>query len=116
MSFPLDHFPYRNGALTAQGVPLSEIADFTGTPVYVYNAEAFLSPLRELQAGLAGVDHLVCFAVKSNSNIAVLKLLMEAGAGMDLVSGGELFRAQMAGVPGNRIVLSGVGKTPGEMA
>jgi diaminopimelate decarboxylase len=116
MSKPLDFFTYQNGSLSADDVALSEVADLIGTPVYVYSANAFQAPLRELQKGLKGIDHLICFAVKSNSNIAILKLLAEAGAGMDLVSGGELYRAQAAGVPGDRIVFSGVGKTPGEIA
>jgi diaminopimelate decarboxylase len=115
MSKPLDFFTYQSGSLTADDVSLTEVADMIGTPVYVYSANAFQAPLRELQKGLEGLDHLICFAVKSNSNIAVLKLLAEAGAGMDLVSGGELYRAQAAGVPGERIVFSGVGKTPGEV-
>lgn len=112
----MDFFNYQNGKLTAEGVPLERIADQTGTPVYVYSAEAFLKPLRELQKGLNAIDHMICFAVKSNSTLGVLKLLGEAGAGMDLVSGGELFRAGKAQIPGDRIVFSGVGKTPAEMA
>ncbi len=116
MTTPLDFFSYRSGILSAEEVPLTRIADDVGTPTYVYSTEGFLAPLRELQAGLAGLDSLICFAVKSNSNLAVLKLLSDAGAGMDLVSGGELFRAQRAGVPSHRIVFSGVGKSPGEMA
>lgn len=116
MSKPFEYFTYKNGTLSADGVSLSEIADVTGTPVYVYSAEAFLTPFKKLQKGLAGLDHQICFAVKSNSNIAVLKLLASAGAGMDLVSGGELFRVEKAGVAGDRIVFSGVGKTPGEIA
>lgn len=116
MSKPLDFFNYKNGTLSADGVSLDCVADLTGTPVYVYSASAFLSPLKQLQEGLKSLDHTVCFAVKSNSNIAILKLLADAGAGMDLVSGGELYRAGLAGVPGERIVFSGVGKTPGEVA
>lgn len=116
MSSPLDFFRYGAGGLGAGGVTLEEIADRVGTPCYVYSAEGFLKPLKELQKGLAGLDHLICFAVKSNSNLAVLKLLHDAGAGMDLVSGGELHRAAAAGVTASKIVFSGVGKTPGEMA
>lgn len=115
MSAPFDYFQYKSGKLTAEGVSLEKIADLTGTPVYIYSAEAFLSPLRELKKGLAKLDHLVCFAVKSNSNIAILKMLADEGAGMDLVSGGELYRAGAAGIAGGKIVFSGVGKTPGEM-
>lgn len=102
--------------MTADGVRLDKIADAVGTPFYAYSADAFLTPLGEFERGLKGLDHIVCFAVKSNSNVAILKMLAQAGAGMDLVSGGELYRAKMAGVAGNRIVFSGVGKTPGEMA
>src|SRR4051812_9677072 len=115
MSAPLDFFEYKNGSLSSDGVKLEKIADTVGTPCYIYSADAFLTPLREFQKGLAGIDHTVCFAVKSNSNIAILKLLAENGAGMDLVSGGELFRAGIAGVAPSKVVFSGVGKTPGEM-
>jgi diaminopimelate decarboxylase len=116
MSRPLDFFKYeRDSELSVAGVPLSRIAEQVGTPVYVYSAEAFLRPLRELQDGLKSLDHVVCFAVKSNSNISILKMLHHAGAGMDLVSGGELYRAGLAGVPGSKIVFSGVGKTRAEM-
>lgn len=116
MSGPFDFFSYRNNVLHAEKVPLPKIADATGTPVYVYSTEGLLKPLRALQQGLASVDHLVCFAVKANSNVAVLKLLGNAGAGMDLVSGGELFRTSCAGISPQKVVFSGVGKTPGEMA
>jgi diaminopimelate decarboxylase len=116
MSRPLDHFRYGPGGLQTDGVRLEHVAEKVGTPCYVYTAEAFLAPFEEFRDGLEGLDHLVCFAVKSCSNIAILKLLSEAGAGMDLVSGGELYRAAAAGVAGRKIVFSGVGKTPGEMA
>jgi diaminopimelate decarboxylase len=116
MSKPLDYFRYGKGGLSADGVALTEIADSTGTPVYVYSASGFIEPLRRLRTGLKGLDHLICFAVKSNSNIALLRMLAQEGAGMDIVSGGELFRAETAGVKGERIVFSGVGKTPGEIA
>lgn len=115
MSKPLDHFQYSGGSLHSDGVALSQVAEELGTPTYVYSADAFLRPLRALQKGLEGIDSLVCFAMKSNSNLAILKLLSEAGAGMDLVSGGELFRARRAGVPSQRIVFSGVGKTRNEI-
>ncbi|MCM2280078.1 MAG: diaminopimelate decarboxylase [Oligoflexia bacterium] len=116
MSRPTDFFAYKNNVLTVDGVPLPEIAESTGTPVYVYSAEGLLRPFRELKKGLEGLDPLICFAVKSNSNVAILRLLANEGAGMDIVSGGELYRAGIAGVPGRDIVFSGVGKTPGEMA
>jgi diaminopimelate decarboxylase len=115
MTQPLQFFGYRNGKLSTDGIPLDEVARLVGTPAYVYSADAFLTPLREIQKGLESVDHLVCFAVKANSNVAILKMLADAGAGTDLVSGGELYRAEMARVPGERVVLSGVGKTAAEM-
>lgn len=115
MSRPTDFFNYKNGILTSDGVSLADVAEITGTPVYVYSANALLQPLRELQKGLEGLDSMICFAVKSNSNLGILKLLASAGAGMDLVSGGELFRVEMAGVDAKKIVFSGVGKTPGEI-
>lgn len=87
MSKPLDFFNYQKDLLSSGGVTLSEVAKQVGTPVYVYSADAFLKPLKEINAGLNQVDHTVCFAVKSNSNIAILKMLAQAGAGMDLVSG-----------------------------
>lgn len=115
MSRPTDFFNYKNGILTSDEVSLASVAEHTGTPVYVYSAQGLLSPLLELQKGLAGLDHMICYAVKSNSNLGILKLLADAGAGMDLVSGGELFRVEAAGVDPKKIVFSGVGKTPGEI-
>jgi len=115
MTTPFDTFQYRDGILYAEDVPLTKIIEAVGTPTYVYSQAAFLNPLRELQKNLSEVQHLVCFAVKSNSNIAVLKLLSENGAGMDIVSAGELYRAGIAGIPGERIVFSGVGKTREEI-
>ena len=116
MTRPLDFFRYRNGSLCAGGTDLAEIAAAVGTPAYVYSAAGLLRPLRELQRGLAPLrESTLCYAVKSCSNIAVLKLLGDAGAGADLVSGGELHRAGLAGIPPDRIVFSGVGKTEEEI-
>ena len=111
----MDHFLYRDGQLWAEGVPLAEIAEAVGTPVYVYSSATLLRHLRLFEDALAGMPHLVCFAVKALGNVAVLRLLGEAGAGMDVVSEGELRRALAAGVDPRRIVFSGVGKTRGEM-
>ncbi|UXU75059.1 MULTISPECIES: diaminopimelate decarboxylase [unclassified Paracoccus (in: a-proteobacteria)] len=111
----MDHFNYRNGHLHAEEVPLAQIAAQVGTPVYVYSAATLTRHFRLFQQALAWTEHLVCFAVKSNSNIAVLKLLGDLGAGMDIVSAGEYARARAAGVPPQRIVFSGVGKTETEM-
>ena len=99
----------------AENVPLARIAAEVGTPVYVYSAATLLRHFRLFDEALAGMEHLVCFAMKSLSNQAVLKLLGDAGAGMDVVSAGEYLRAKAAGVPGDRIVFSGVGKTREEM-
>ncbi len=111
----MDHFLYREGALWAEDVPLTDIASAVGTPFYVYSAATLLRHFTLFDEALDGLPHLVCFAMKSCSNLAVLKLLGDAGAGMDVVSGGEYLRAKAAGVPGERIVFSGVGKTEAEM-
>ncbi len=111
----MDHFLYRDGSLHAEDVPLTEIAAAVGTPVYVYSAATLLRHYRLFDEALAWGPHLVCYAVKAASNVAILKLLGDAGAGMDVVSEGEYRRARTAGVPGDRIVFSGVGKTEGEM-
>jgi diaminopimelate decarboxylase len=111
----MDHFLYRDGELWAEDVPLGEIAQTVGTPAYVYSSATLLRHLQLFEEALKGMPHLVCFAVKALSNVAVLKLLGDEGAGMDVVSEGEYRRAVAAGVPGERIVFSGVGKTRGEM-
>lgn len=111
----MDHFLYRGGRLFAEDVPLEAIAAAVGTPVYVYSAATLTRHFRLFDEALARMPHLVCFAVKSLSNVAVLKLLADEGAGMDVVSAGEYLRARAAGVPGERIVFSGVGKTREEM-
>ncbi len=111
----MDHFTYRGGVLHAEEVPLPEIAATVGTPVYVYSAATLARHYQVFQEALAGMDHLICYAVKANSNLGVLALMGSLGAGMDVVSEGEYRRARAAGVPGERIVFSGVGKTRGEM-
>lgn len=111
----MDHFLYQNGTLCAEDVTLTEIAATVGTPFYVYSTATLTRHFQLFNEALAGMDHLVCFAVKSNSNLAVLKTLGDLGAGMDVVSGGEYRRAKAAGVPGDRIVFSGVGKTSDEI-
>jgi diaminopimelate decarboxylase len=111
----MDHFLYRNGSLHAEGVALADIAATVGTPFYCYSAATLTRHYRLFTEALSPLPHLVCFAIKSLSNLAVLKLLGDLGAGMDVVSGGEYRRARAAGVPGERIVFSGVGKTRDEM-
>ncbi|MDX5413670.1 MAG: diaminopimelate decarboxylase [Rhodobacterales bacterium] len=111
----MDHFLYRNGALHAEDVPLSEIAAQVGTPFYCYSTATLERHFKLFDEALTGMDHLVCYAMKAASNVAILKTLAALGAGMDVVSGGEYLRARAAGVPGERIVFSGVGKTEDEM-
>ncbi|NVK45120.1 MAG: diaminopimelate decarboxylase [Rhodobacteraceae bacterium] len=111
----MDHFLYKNGVLNAEDVPVSEIAAQVGTPFYVYSSATLTRHFTLFDEALSGMDHLVCFAMKSNSNLAVLKLMGELGAGIDVVSIGEYLKAKAAGVPGERIVFSGVGKTRSEM-
>ena len=112
----MDHFLHRGGVLHAEDVPVPEIAAAVGTPFYLYSTATLLRHHRLFDEALAWApERLVCFAVKANGNLAVLRTLARAGAGMDVVSGGELARARAAGVPGSRIVFSGVGKTREEM-
>ena len=111
----MDHFLYRDGILHAEDVAIPEIAATVGTPFYLYSTATLTRHYRLFTEALSPMPHLVCFAIKSLSNIAVLKVLGDLGAGMDVVSGGEYLRARAAGVPGDRIVFSGVGKTRDEM-
>ncbi|UOA28619.1 diaminopimelate decarboxylase [Pseudosulfitobacter sp. DSM 107133] len=111
----MDHFLYRDGVLHAEDVPVADIAAAVGTPFYVYSTATLLRHFRLFDEALEGMDHLVCYAMKAASNQAILKTLGDAGAGMDVVSGGEYRRARAAGIPGERIVFSGVGKTADEI-
>ncbi len=111
----MDHFLYRDGILHAEDVPLPEIAANVGTPFYVYSTATLERHFRLFDEALDGLEHLVCYAMKANSNQAVLTLMARLGAGVDVVSGGEYRRAIAAGFPGDRIVFSGVGKTAEEM-
>ena len=88
----MDSFRYRDGHLYCEDVDLAHVAEELGTPTYVYSAGTILDHYTRLDAALAPLDHLICYAVKANSNRAILKLLADAGAGFDIVSGGELFR------------------------
>lgn len=108
-------FSYRDGRLHCEGVPLAKIAAATGTPVYVYSKSAILSRYLEYDAAFGGQPHSICYAVKAYSNLSVLRLLAQAGAGFDIVSGGELFRVLKAGGDPKKVVFSGVGKTPEEI-
>jgi diaminopimelate decarboxylase len=109
------HFERRDGALWIEDVALGEIAARFGTPCYVYSAAAMRDALAAFEAPLAGSDHLVCYAVKANGNLAVLSLFARLGAGFDIVSGGELKRVLAAGGLASRTIFSGVGKSEAEM-
>ncbi len=111
----MDHFLYRNGVLHAEDVAIPDIAAAVGTPFYVYSTATLTRHFRLFEEALAGLPHLVCFAMKSNGNVAVVKTLGDLGAGIDVVSVGEYLKARTAGVPGSRIVFSGVGKSREEM-
>ncbi|MEQ1439270.1 diaminopimelate decarboxylase [Fontimonas sp. SYSU GA230001] len=111
----MDHFEYRDGRLYAEDVPVAEIAAHQGTPCYVYSRATLTRHFRAFDDALAGTDHRVCYAVKANSNLAVLQVLAQLGAGFDIVSGGELQRVLRAGGDPARVVFSGVGKTADEM-
>ncbi len=109
-------FQYVDGVLHGEEVPLDRIAEEVGTPVYVYSRRTLRDHYRRLDQAFADVPHLICYSVKANSNLGVLSVLAREGAGADVVSGGELFRALKAGIPPSKVVFAGVGKTAEEMA
>ena len=113
---PVDAFSRRDGVLACEGVPLTEIAARFGTPTYVYSRAAIEGAFAAYTAALRGRPSLVCYAMKANSNLAILNLLARAGSGFDIVSGGELARVIAAGGDPRKVVFSGVGKTAGEIA
>src|SRR6266550_4374517 len=108
-------FRYPDGALYCDGVDLARVAESFGTPVYVYSAGTILDHYTRLDAALGSLDHLICYAVKANSNRAILKLLARAGAGFDIVSGGELFRVVASGGDPAKCTFAGVGKSREEI-
>lgn len=112
----MHHFNYEHGRLHCEGVDLNEVADQVGTPVYVYSTATLRRHARVIAAAFEGMDCLIAYSVKANGNLAVLKTLASEGCGADVVSGGEMRRALTAGIPAERIVFSGVGKTREEMA
>ncbi|MCA1659730.1 MAG: diaminopimelate decarboxylase, partial [Verrucomicrobiaceae bacterium] len=108
-------FHYRGGRLHCEDADLEQIAAEFGTPLYVYSAATILDHYRRLDGALGDLDHLICYAVKANSNRAVLRLLIEEGAAFDIVSGGELFRVLAAGGSAARCTFAGVGKSREEI-
>ncbi len=110
-----EYFTYRDGMLYCENVSLAEIAGEYGTPVYVYSSRCFVDKFTQLDEALSGYPHLICYSVKSNSNINILRMMHELGCGMDVVSGGEIYRAIAAGIEPEKIVYAGVGKTTPEI-
>ena len=112
---PVHGFHYADGTLRCEQVALNGIAEDSGTPTYVYSAQAIRENLRAYDQALAGIPHEIHFAVKANSSLSILSLLASEGAGFDIVSGGELFRVLEAGGDPARVVFSGAGKTAEEL-
>lgn len=108
-------FNYKKGELYAEDVPVKKIADTFGTPLFIYSYSTLLRHFKAYDDAFDGVPHIICFALKANSNAAVLRLFAEKGGGADVVSGGELFRALRSGIPSRKIVYAGVGKTEEEI-
>lgn len=111
----MDHFTYHDGRLACEGVPMQAIAEQVGTPVYVYSRATLLEHYSRIQKAFAAVSPLICYSVKSCGNLGVCRTLVQAGSGMDVVSGGEIHRALTAGCTPDRIVYAGVGKTDAEI-
>ncbi|HEX9813520.1 MAG TPA: diaminopimelate decarboxylase, partial [Myxococcota bacterium] len=110
-----DAFPRLDGRLYAEGVPVDRIAEVVGTPVFIYSASELAARYDALDAAFSGVPHTICYAIKANMNLAVVHTLVARGCGIDVTSGGELFRALQAGGDPSRFVYSGVGKTDAEI-
>ncbi len=111
----MDHFSYRNRILHCDDVPVPALAEKYGTPLYVYSKKTLTHHLKQIQTAFLAVNPLVCYSIKTNGNIHIAKLMVDGGAGCDVTSGGELFRALKAGCPGEKIVFAGVGKTDAEL-
>ena len=108
-------FNYKDGDLYAEDVRISDIAKQHGTPLYIYSRATLVRNINTIQEAFSGIDHLTCYSVKANSNASLLTIMSEYGLGADIVSGGELYRSLLAGIPAKRIVYSGVGKTESEI-
>src|SRR5882672_4569852 len=111
----MDHFHYKNRLLHCDEIPVPDLVETYGTPLYVYSQKTLLHHLGQLQIAFATVQPLICYSIKTNANIHLARLMGEHGSGFDVTSGGELFRAIKAGGTGNTIVFAGVGKTDAEM-
>src|SRR5688572_9085160 len=111
----MDHFAYRDRTLFCEDVPVPELAEQYGTPLYVYSEATLLRHLREVQTAFKAADPIIAYSVKSNGNLSICRLMAEHGGGFDVTSGGELHRALKAGSQGSKIVFAGVGKSDAEM-
>lgn len=111
----MHYFEYKNGELYCEEVPIKKILEDVGTPVYIYSAKTIRRHYKVFEKSFSNIDHLICYSVKANSNIAIISLLKQLGSGADIVSVGELKRALKAGIDPKKIVFSGVGKTPEEI-
>lgn len=111
----MHHFLYRGDTLYCEDVPVKRIADEVGTPVYIYSRKTLERHFKEFDEPFKDISHLTCYSIKSNSNIAIISIFASLGSGADIVSGGELYRALKAGIPPEKIVFSGVGKTDEEI-
>ena len=111
----MNYFEYRHGELYCEEVPVSRIVKEVGTPCYIYSHATLLRHFRAYDSAFNSIPHVIAFAMKANSNLAVLRMMAREGSGADIVSGGELFRALKAGVPASKIVFAGVGKAPDEI-
>src|SRR5262245_14261845 len=111
----MDYFAYRDGSLHAEEVPVQTLAETYGTPLWVYSQRTLLRHLSELQRAFAPAQPLICYSIKTNANLAISRLMCQHGAGFDVTSGGELYRALLAGGTGDKIVFAGAGKTDREI-
>ncbi len=110
----MDHFSYRDRVLHCEDVPLRDLAEAYGTPLFVYSKATLLHHLKQLQEAFAEAEPLLCYSIKTNGNLGICRLMAEHGSGFDVTSGGELYRALKAGGKGEKIVFAGVGKTDAE--
>lgn len=111
----MEAFPYRNGELYCEDVPVTQLVEQYGTPLWIYSRGYLLQQLREIQTAFAEVEPVLCYSVKANSNLGILKVMQSAGSSFDVVSGGELFRVKAAGADTSKVVFAGVGKTDEEI-
>lgn len=111
----MDYFHYQNNALYCEDVPVSELAAKYGTPLWIYSKRTLLHHLKQIQSAFAAVEPVICYSVKANSNLGILKVMQEAGSSFDVVSGGEFFRVKQAGADTSKVVFAGVGKTDEEI-